>query len=152
MVIFKDEHTRWQVAPTHCNDKFLCVYWGILWKPLSPQQNFVPATSHTNSNQLDLFNDKILLPRQRFSSKFSSTYRGLLLQRVTQLVAWPVANQWFVILTCCSRVSPSVFRTLGSYKDKETDCNFAQFCLKKKSDQRIHVCVPSESFLFLIHW
>ena len=41
------------VAATHRCDKSLRVYWRIFVKSLSLQQNFVVATSRTNSNWFD---------------------------------------------------------------------------------------------------
>jgi len=50
------------------------------------------------------------------------------------------------IKVCCCNVSPSVFQTLGSYKDKEKDCNFAKFChfVSKKK-----IMTKQYMFLFL---
>ena len=41
------------VAATRCSDKSLRVYWRNLWKSLSLQQNFVAATSRTDSVWFD---------------------------------------------------------------------------------------------------
>ena len=69
------------VAATCCGDYgrniLLHVCWRIFGKSLSLQHNFVSTPSHTNSVWFEFFwhvtGAKILLWRQRFSQKFSST-------------------------------------------------------------------------------
>ena len=68
---------RRHIAATN---RFVCTA-EILWKSLSLQQNFVTATSRTDSVWFDFFAacccDKILLQGQRFSQKFSSTHEAI---------------------------------------------------------------------------
>ena len=70
------------VVETRCSDKSLHVYWRILWKSLSLQQNFVATTSRTDSVWFDFLRlvaaTKFLFWRQRyFSQKFSSTHEAI---------------------------------------------------------------------------
>ena len=67
---------RWHVAATN---PFVCT-GEFLWKSLSPKQNFVAATSGKKSNHTicaTCWSNKILLQRQRFSQKFSSTNEAI---------------------------------------------------------------------------
>ena len=68
---------------SHCHvtatNRFVCT-GQFLWKSLSPQQNFVAATCHKKSNHTicaTCWSNKILLQRQRFSQKFSSTNEAI---------------------------------------------------------------------------
>ena len=54
--------------------------------------------------------DKILLRRQRFSQKFSSTHGAICRRNVLlQLVARPVHTEWSVASTCCCNLSPDLY-------------------------------------------
>ena len=107
------------VAATRCSDKSLRVYWRNLWKSLSLQQNFVAATSRTDSVWFDFlrlvaatkfccgdkdFHKNSPVHTMRF---VAATCRLTLL---LQLVARPVHMEWYVAATCCCNLSLSVYR------------------------------------------
>ena len=84
--IFKGWYTlgdklQQHVAATRHSDKLLHVYWKILWKSLSLQQNFVAATccKKIKSDRIcaTCHSDKIPLQRQRFSPNFSSSHEAI---------------------------------------------------------------------------
>ena len=109
--------TRWHIAATNrsvCNGEFL-------WKSLLLQQNFVAATSRTNSVLFDFlqlvaatkfccidkyFQKNSPVHRKRF---VAATCR---LTVLLKLVAWHVHLEWSVTTTCCCNLSPSVYRPL----------------------------------------
>ena len=72
----------------------------ILWKNLSLQQNFVAATSHTNSVWFDFLQHvaatKFCCRAKIFTKILQYTRSDLLLRRA--------------VATCCCNVSPSVYR------------------------------------------
>ena len=80
---------------TRRSNKSFRVKGKFLRKALFLQQNFVAATSRTNSVWSGCSN-KILLLRQRFSQKFFSTH------------------VWFVAAMCRCNLLPSVYRPLNS--------------------------------------
>ena len=93
------------MAATFCRDKSLRVYWRPLVKI------FVAATEFCRSNKSHNFffatccSDKILLQRQRFSQKVSSTHEAISRSNIwVQLVARPVHTEWSV-----ANLSHSVF-------------------------------------------
>ena len=109
------------VAATRCSDKSLRVNWRNLWKSLSLQQNFVAATSRTDSVWFDFLRlvaatkfccgDKDFHKNSPVHTKrfVAATCRFTLL---LQLVARPVHMEWYVAATCCCNLSPSVYRPL----------------------------------------
>ena len=116
-------HTRRHVAATCRGDTLqrqsLRVNWRNLWKSLSLQQNFVAATSRTDSVWFDFLRlvaatkfccgDKDFHKNSPVHTKrfVAATCRLTLL---LQLVARPVHMEWYVAATCCCNLSPSVYR------------------------------------------
>ena len=109
------------VAATRCSDKSLRVYWRNLWKSLSLQQNFVAATSRTDSVWFDFLR---LVAATKFCSGDKDFYKNSpvhtkrfvaatgRLTLLLQLVARPVHMEWYVAATSCCNLSPSVYRPL----------------------------------------
>ena len=104
---------------TRRSDKSLRVYCRILRKCLSLQQNFVAATSRTDSVWFDFlrlvaatkfrcgdkdFHKDSPVHTERF---VAATCR---LTVLLQLVARSVHMEWSVAATCCCNLSPSVYR------------------------------------------
>ena len=88
-------------AATNC---FVCT-GDLLWKSLWLQQNFVAATSRTIFFFATCCSDKILLQRQRFLQKVSSTHEAICRSDIwVQLVARPVHTEWSI-----ANLSHSVF-------------------------------------------
>ena len=119
-------HTRRQVAATRRGDRSLRVYRSatscshkvrrhvaatnrfvctgeFLWKSLSPQQNFVAATSRIISNQTESVRlvaaTESVAATKIFTKILQYTRSDLSLQRVAA--------------TCCCNLSPSVYRPLS---------------------------------------
>ena len=102
-------------------NRFVCT-GEFLWKSLSLQQNFVSATSRTDSVWFDFLRlvaatkfccgDKDFHKNSPVHTKrfVAATCRLTLL---LQLVALPVHMEWYVAGTCCCILSPSVYRPLG---------------------------------------
>ena len=101
-------------------NRFVCA-GEFLWKSLSPQHNFVAATSHKKSNQTEfvlLVAATKLCCRDKDFHQNSPAHikrvvaatcrRNLLLQ----LVPGPVHMEWSVAATRCCNLSPSVYRPL----------------------------------------
>ena len=98
------------------------MYWRILRKCLSLQQNFVAATSRTDSVWFDFLRlvaaTKFLCGDKDFhkdspvhTERFvAATCR---LTVLLQLVARSVHMEWSVAATCCCNLSPSAYRPLG---------------------------------------
>ena len=86
----------------------------FLWKSLSLQQNFVAATSRTNSVWFDFLRLVAVVKfccGDKFSQKFSSTHEAICrcdvsLTVLLQLVARPVHMEWSVAATSCCNLSP----------------------------------------------
>ena len=78
----------------------LCVLEKFLWKSLSLQQNYVAATSHTNSVWFDFLQHvaatKFCCRAKIFTKILQYTWSDLLLRRA--------------VATCCCNLSPSVYR------------------------------------------
>ena len=107
------------VAATRCNDKSLRVYWRIFVKIFVAATEFVAATSRTDSVWFDFLRlvaatklccgDKDFHKNSPVHTKrfVAATCRLTLL---LQLVARSVHTEWSVTATCCSNLSPSVYR------------------------------------------
>ena len=95
----------------------------FLWQSLSPQHNFVTATSRKKSNQTEfvqLVAATKLYCREKDFCKNSPVHtkrfvvatcrRNVLLQLV---VDGPLHMEWSVAATCCCNLSPSLYRPSG---------------------------------------
>ena len=98
------------VAVTSHSCKSLCVYGRIfLWKSLSPQQNFVAATSRTKSNQTEFVR---LLAATKLCC-WDKDFHKNSLERAnccSNLSSDLYTQSDFVAATCCSDMSPGVLR------------------------------------------
>ena len=77
---FETDKLEQHTASTRCRDNFLCLYWRIFVKI------FVSSTEFCHRNKSHKIESgwicatccsKILLPRQRFSQKFSSSHKAI---------------------------------------------------------------------------
>ena len=123
--------SRRHVAATN---RFVCT-GEFLWKSLSLQQNFVAATSRTDSVWFDFLRlvaatkfccgDKDFHKNSPVHTKrfVAATCRFTLL---LQLVARPVHMEWYVASTCCCSLSPSMYRPLpiSSREELSIACSF----------------------------
>jgi len=108
-----------RVTATRCSDKSLRVYWRIFVKIFVAATEFVAATRRTDSVWFDFLQfvaatkfccrDKDFHKNSPVHTKrfVAATCRLTLL---LQLVARPVHTEWSVATTCCSNLSPSVYR------------------------------------------
>ena len=114
-----DDKLQQHVAATRCSDKSLREYWRIFVKIFVAATEFVAATSRTDSVWFDFLRlvaatkfcggDKDFRKNSPVHTKrfVAATCRLTLL---LQLVARPVHTEWSVATTCCSNLSPSVYR------------------------------------------
>ena len=114
-------HTRYKLQQrVAATNRFVCA-GEFLWKFLSPQHNFVAATSRKKSNHTEFVRlvaatkfcciDKDFYKNSPVHTKrfvAATCRRNVLLQ----LVAGPVHLDWSVAATCCCNFSPSVYRPL----------------------------------------
>ena len=128
----------------------------FLWKSLWLQQNFVAATSRTNSVWLDFLR---LIAATKFCCGDKDFHKNspvhtkrfvvatCRLTVLLQLVARPVHMEWSVAATSCCNLSPSVYRPLEVTIDKHLsfDVHVEELC--NKLSQRIAVLRKIRRFI-----
>lgn len=161
MVIFKAQNTlgdklHQHIAATHCNDKFLCVYWRICENRCLCNRIFSPQQVKSHK-----FKSKAICSMTKFCCRDKDFHKNSPVH-IRFVVATchttccltctqPVICHCDMLQQCVNQCVPN-FRFIQRQGKGLQFCPVLSFCVKKKIDQRTHACVPSESFSFLIHW